>query len=245
MISFGVRMYALGALALGLVGLVWGDFALVWQPVPAGVPGRTLLAYLFAGLLSVGALATNVRRSAAGGAALLCGLFALVVVLLHVPHIITHPFVFGTYSSIAEQLALSCGGLVAYALIVAQAPLQRRLGQDIFALCLLVFGAAHFFYLKDTAELVPAWLPPGQRFWAILTGVAHIAAGAAILTRIQARLAAVLLTIMFASFSALIHIPLLWSDPHSHFYWVMNAMNAALTGSAWVIAASLGAEQRR
>jgi hypothetical protein len=60
MISFGSRVYGLGAIALGLAGLVWGDFALVWQPVPPGVPGRTALAYATGQRL-------RARRSTGGG----------------------------------------------------------------------------------------------------------------------------------------------------------------------------------
>jgi uncharacterized membrane protein YphA (DoxX/SURF4 family) len=101
--------------------------------------------------------------------------------------------------------------------------------------CLLIFGLAHFLYLDFTASMVPAWLPGGQKFWAVLTGAAHLAAGAALLTGIQARLAAILLTIMFATFSVLVHLPLLVADPHSHLNWVMNAINLALTGAAWAM----------
>lgn len=46
--NLGGRVYGLGAVALGLVGLVWGDFATVWQPVqalPFTVPHRMTLAY--------------------------------------------------------------------------------------------------------------------------------------------------------------------------------------------------------
>jgi hypothetical protein len=35
MMTFGGRVYGPGAFILGVVGLVGGDFALVWQPVPA------------------------------------------------------------------------------------------------------------------------------------------------------------------------------------------------------------------
>ena len=44
--------------------------------------------------------------------------------------------------------------------------------------------------------MLPQWLPPTQEFWAYATGVAHIAAGLAILTGVQARPAAILLTAM-------------------------------------------------
>jgi uncharacterized membrane protein len=110
-----------------------------------------------------------------------------------------------------------------------------RLAVITMGVCLLIFGVAHFLYLDFTASMVPAWLPGGQKFWAVLTGAAHLAAGAALLTGIQARLAAILLTIMFATFSVLVHLPLLVADPHSHLNWVMNAINLALTGAAWTM----------
>ena len=46
-----VLFYALGAVGLGLTGLVFGDFARQWQPVPAWVPLRAPLAYLSAAFI--------------------------------------------------------------------------------------------------------------------------------------------------------------------------------------------------
>lgn len=243
MIPLGIRVYALGALALGLVGLAWDDFALQWQPVPAGMPGRAALAYLFAASVVAAAVAVNLRRAAAVGAAVLCGLFTLVV-LLHAPEVATHPLVVGAWSGLAEQLALASAALLAWALLAAPGRRAERalaVGRLAFGACLLAFGLAHYFYLDFTAGMVPRWLPPGQSFWAAVTGAAHIAAGVAILARRRAHLAAVLLTVMFAGFGVLIHAPLLRADAHSHLNWVMNAMNLALTGSAWVLADALAA----
>jgi uncharacterized membrane protein YphA (DoxX/SURF4 family) len=90
-----------------------------------------------------------------------------------------------------------------------------------------------------TAPLVPKWLPPTQEFWACATGIGHIAAGIAILTGGQARLAAILLTAMYASFTLLVHGPMLLADPSSHAIWSENAENLALIGTAWVVADSL------
>src|SRR5437763_529874 len=76
-----------------------------------------------------------------------------------------------------------------------------------FGACLLVFGTSHFLYAQFTASLVAAWLPPSRLFWAYATGAAQIAAGLAMLTGVKARLAAILLTIMYAAFGLLVHIP--------------------------------------
>jgi uncharacterized membrane protein YphA (DoxX/SURF4 family) len=90
-----------------------------------------------------------------------------------------------------------------------------------------------------TVPLVPQWLPPSQTFWAYATGFAHIAAGLAILTGVQARLAAILLTIMYASFTPLVHVPTILADPSKFWNWTENALNIALAGVAWVVADSL------
>ena len=73
----------------------------------------------------------------------------------------------------------------------------------------------------------------------IATGIGFLAAGLAILARVRARLAATLLTAMIASFTLLIHIPMLLKDHSSHFNWTELAINLADLGAAWVLADSL------
>jgi uncharacterized membrane protein YphA (DoxX/SURF4 family) len=235
-----VRIFGLAAVALGLVGLVWGDFAAVWQPVAKDLPGRTALAYAVAIAFLTAGLAMQWRRSAGLGALGLTALYSLGVILLHLPRVIAHPSVFVTWSGVAEQLALVAGGLAAYACCAQFDPpkLQRllKIGRLIFGVCLIVFALAHLFYLAPTAELVPKWLPPGQTFWAYATAAGHFAAGIAILSGVLVRTAAMLLTAMFVVFGILVHAPTIFIDPHTHFNWAANAINFALIGSAWVIA---------
>ena len=40
-----LTLLAIGLLGLGVLALIYGDFALVWQPVPAWLPARTAVAY--------------------------------------------------------------------------------------------------------------------------------------------------------------------------------------------------------
>jgi uncharacterized membrane protein YphA (DoxX/SURF4 family) len=239
--SVALRVYGLAAMALGLVGLCSGDFAAVWQPVPKSLPSRTALAYLVAAIFLAAGLAMQLKRSARIGALILTVLYSTGVVLLHLPQIVTKPSVFVEWSGAAEQLALVAGGLLAYAFCAPSRTenMQRvvKIAQYLFGVCLLFFGAAHLFYLKPTADFVPAWIPPGQLFWAYATAAGHFAAGVAILSGVATRLAAILLTVMFIAFSILVHAPNLFADP-SHFNWAANAINFALVASAWLIAAS-------
>lgn len=238
-----VRIYGLAAVALGLVGLVWGDFAAVWQPDPNGVPERTTLAYAVAVAPLLAGLAMQWRRAAARGALALTVLYSLGVLFLCVPRVFAHPSVFVTWYGVAEEMALAAAGLVVYAYCAQLEPTAAerlaKIGRLIFGACLIVFGLAHLFYLAYTAKMVPSWLPPGQTFWVYATAAGHFAAGIAILSGVYARTAARLLTAMFVVFGILVHAPTVFIEPHTHVNWVENAINFALIGSAWVIAASL------
>lgn len=237
------RLYSLGIIALAIVCLAWGSFD-PSQPLPKDFPARTALAYIAAAFMLLAGAAIQWRRTTAQAAAALAAYYTLIVVILMNGRVILrHPTEYASYSSTAEQLALAAAALIIYAASAGIDPRTAgrliRLAQIAFGLCALLFGGAHFFYMNYTAPLIPHWLPPSQTFWAYATGVAHIAAGLAILSGIQARLAAGLLTIMYASFTPLVHIPLLLADPNSHSSWSENALNLALTGAAWVIASSL------
>jgi uncharacterized membrane protein len=241
--TFGRRIYGLGVMALAAGCLTWGDFD-PGQPVPRDLPHRTALAYAAAALLLVAGAAVEWRRIAAWGAAALTAYYAIIVVILMNGRLLlTHYAEYVTYENIVMQLAIAAGGLIVYAanadIDAALAARLTRLGQLVFGVCALIFGGAHFAYVKFTASLVPKWLPPSQQFWVYATGVGFVAAGFAILTRLQARLAAILLTAMLASFTLLIHIPMLLADHSSHANWTELAINLADLGAAWVIADSL------
>ena len=246
--AVGWRVYGLGVMALGIVCLALGDFH-PGQPVPKEFPDRTVLAYAAAAFMLVAGAAIEWRRAVVWGSLAITAYFALVVVILMNGHVLLgHYAEFLTYEGLAIQVAITAGGLIVFAthanIDAALATRLTRLGQIAFGICALIFGAAHFVYMNYTAPLVPKWLPPSQEFWGYATGVGHIAAGIAILTGVKARLAAILLTIMFASFTPLVHVPMLLATPSSHWIWNENAVNIALIGAAWVVADSLARRKR-
>ena len=246
--AFGWRVFGLGVMALGMVCLAFGEFVL-GQPVPRDFSNPIALAYAAAVFMLVTGAAIEWPRTTVRGAAALTAFYALfVVILMDGRYVLAHVAEFGTYSGVAEQVAITAGGLIVYAtharIDATLAARLTRLGQVMFGGCALLFGGAHFVYLSLTAPLVPRWLPPGQEFWAYATGLGHIAAGLAIVTGIKARLAAILLTAMYASFGLLVHAPMLLAHPTSQAIWTENAINLALTGVAWVVADSLARSRR-
>lgn len=243
-VPLGWRVYGLGVMALGMTCLAFGEFD-PGQSVPENFPARTALAYMAGVFMVVAAAAVGWRRTAVWGAASLTGYYAVFVLLLMNGRLLLTDYaVYGTYEGIAMQMAIGAAGLIVYATAAQiDAPLAARLthlGQLAFGICALIWGGAHFVYMNLTVPLIPKWLPPGQVFWGSVTGVCFIAAGVAILTGIKARLAAILLTVMIASFGVLANGRMLVADHSSHWNWTESALNLALIGGAWVTADSLG-----
>jgi uncharacterized membrane protein YphA (DoxX/SURF4 family) len=247
--GLGNRVYGLAAIALGVIGLIWGDFAAPWHAVPPELlaPSSGIyvpLAYAVSALFVIGGLAMQTRRTAAGGALVLAALFA-VFALLWGYRVVEVPGLFATWLGFAEQSALVIGGAVAAvnALHDDDHPRRALIGRLAFGLCLLAFGAAHIIYVKQTAGMVPVYLPH-QDWWACATGAADILAGVALLSGIMAVLASRLVVLMFIGFGALVWAPQLWNVPITHLSWGGNAINLALIGAAWVIADSIAAAKR-
>jgi uncharacterized membrane protein YphA (DoxX/SURF4 family) len=238
------RIYGLGAIALGLTGLVWGDFAVVWQPARNGYAGPTPLGYAVAVLPLLAGLTMQWQRAAFFGALALFVPYCLAIIFFDVPRGFAQPSEFGAWYGVLENSALAVGAFIIctfYArLEPATAERLSRSARVVFGICLIYFGLAHHVYLANTVSFVPPWLPPSQTFWAYATGAGHVAAGIAIIFGIYARLGAMLLTAMFIVFAILVHPHrVLITLPHNHFAWGENAVNFALIGSAWVVAASI------
>jgi uncharacterized membrane protein YphA (DoxX/SURF4 family) len=239
-----VRIYGLGAVALGLTGLIWGDFAVVWEPSPKGYGGPTSLGYAVALVPLLAGLAMQWQRAALFGAVALFVPYCVAIIFFDFPRGFAHAAEFGAWYGVLENSALAAAALIICTfygpLEAATAERVSKIARIIFGICLIYFGLAHHFYLANTVSMVPAWLPPGQTFWAYATGAGHVLAGIAIISGVYARLATMLLAGMFIVFTILVHVPRVFITlPHNHFAWGENAVNIALIGSAWVIAASI------
>ena len=233
--NFNTTLYALGAILLGAVGICFHDFALQWQPVPAGIGMRSQLVYLSGILLIIGGGAILTRKGERVGALLLAAFYGLWVIALHLPLAFASWRHIGAWNGPAEITLMSMGGLA----LVASGAGQFRgtltlVARVLAGACAIVFGCAHFNYVDFTASMVPAWIP-NHVFWAYATGAGHLAAGVALVSGIQARLAATLLAAMMASFVVLLHVPRVIAHPGLHVEWLMLGASASLAGAAWLI----------
>jgi uncharacterized membrane protein YphA (DoxX/SURF4 family) len=245
--NLGARIYGLGAIFIGVTGILWANFATGWMPPPANLPGHDALAYIVGALFVLGGILINLPRMTAWGAALLTIVFATGAILLDFTRLAMHLPEFGYWENSAEQFVIISCGAIAFAMSADINPqLSQRIQQVariVFALSLFIFGAAHFVYFKYSETFVPSHLPPSQAFWVAFCGIAAIAAGLAILSGILDLLAARLLTLMYVIFQVLVHIPFVAGDPANHGKWIENDVNLILIGCAWIVADSLAARK--
>jgi uncharacterized membrane protein YphA (DoxX/SURF4 family) len=85
-------------------------------------------------------------------------------------------------------------------------------GPFFFGWPLAVFGAQHIVFLSEVVNGVPAWMP-GHLFWAMLVGIALIAAALSMTTGIMAERAALMVGVMLFFFVLMIYVPNLVQNP--------------------------------
>jgi uncharacterized membrane protein YphA (DoxX/SURF4 family) len=236
LVRLGQVLLGVGMIALGGMGIAYADFIMEWTQVPEHLPAHAAFAYVHGVVLVAAGLAFVVGK-AIRLAALALGTVWLLWTLLCIP------LVFATWRGRsgleAELLGMTCGIFTLAALVP---PMNRTLVlvcRYAFALCLPVYGMVHFLIPAGVASWIPRWIPGPAFFWAYFTGVAHCAAGVALLTGVLARLATKLFAIMLSSWVLILHIPRVAATPHDRHEWLTLFIALSLSGVAWIMAGSL------
>jgi uncharacterized membrane protein len=246
-----LTLFAVGMIGLGALGLIYGDFALVWQPVAAWVPGRTALAYVAAIVMLVGGFGLLFEATVRWAVRVLF-VYCIVWALLKVPALFAAPQIEAVWLGFGELAVLLAGGWTLFARLggAGEGSYLRwlsgengvRAARYFFAVFLIPIGLSHLMYVKETAELVPAWLPY-RIGWAYLTGVGQMACGLGVLFGVLPRLAAICEAGMISIFGLLVWLPRAVAAPKARLPWTAFWITWAIGAGAWVVAANIEARK--
>src|SRR5581483_1735635 len=231
-------VFGAAAVLFGVIALMWHD-ADTWQnlqhiwslPLGTIIGGCLMTAQIASGI------AIQHPRAVRSASVVLCVVY-LCFTLACVPDIIAASNVYERYGgSFFLFFSLLCGAIALYAAIDAASAIRlRRLARLGLGISAISFTLDQALLLRQTAQLVPKWIPPNQMFWAIVTTVAFGLAAVAILINRRARLAIRLRTLMLALFGLLVWVPQLIVHPKAHFNWSECALTFLVTGAAWTVA---------
>jgi uncharacterized membrane protein len=231
--DIGAVLFAGAMVGIGLQH-VWIQDFLRFEPVAEWVPFRPALAVLF-GMALAAAGASSLARPSGRGPMVLTAILAGLIVLVEGPALVTHLGTGNRWTTMFKALALG-GAATALAGRRAKPPSAslRRWGGLMYGASLPVYGALHFIYPRLTATIVPAWIP-GRLIWVYVIGVAFVLSGAAIVTGVMRRQAALLIGVMFAIWVVILHGPRVVATPHVSVEWTNVLVAVAMAGGAWII----------
>lgn len=236
-LPYGRIVFGVSAILFGLMLTAWHD-ADAWQALPiAKLP--VWIADIFSILLIVGGFGIVLFPRTLRTDALILGFVTVVFSLACIPAIVQYPTQFFTYGNFFEFFSLVCGAIALYAMSEpdpARAATAARVARIALGVCAVSFTVAQIVYPKITADLVPAWLPPNQMFWVILTTIAFGLAAIAILIDRQARLATQLMGLMLVLFGLIVWVPILIAHPEKHFNWSEIILNYLIAGATLLVA---------
>jgi hypothetical protein len=245
--KLGVWFYGVGTALTGLLNIAWLAFDPSHQPIQAlgKVPDQSLLACVAGVWLVAAGVAILRRRSAKIGAAA-CASAYLIFAAMYLPRgyaaVHAHGWVMGVLSiafGLAQQVMLIAPAAIVYASFAStDSVLQARTmiaGRWMLGVPPIVFGLLHLVGIRVFASIVPRWMGFGH-FWAAITGIAFILAGAAICLGIKDVLAARLLALMLLLFEGLVEVPPIFSRLHNQATWGAATYNVAAIGACLIFA---------
>jgi hypothetical protein len=220
---YGRIFFGASAVLFGVIALMWHD-ANTWQNLQHiwSLPFGTVIGGCLMIAQIAGGIGVVYPRTSRLGSVVLCVVY-LCFSLACIPDIIAASNVYERYGgSFFLFFSLLCGAVALFAATeenAARALLFGRLARFGLGVCAISFTLGQILLPRETAHLVPRWIPPNQMFWAMLTTIAFGLAAVAILIDRQARLAIRLLTLMLALFGVTVWIPHVIAHPEAHFNW--------------------------
>ncbi|SDF40034.1 hypothetical protein [Terriglobus roseus] len=252
----GVWLYGSATIATGVVNIVWLKFEASHQPIAAlgHLTSEPVLAVL-SGIWLVAAGIALLRRPTAWIGASASALIYIAFALLWVSRYAAMAHAVGVRFDLlvfclggaGMQLLLAAPAAVLYA-VARPGSLPKgsalAITRWMLGVPLITFAMGHLINTRGYGRFVPHWVPFGL-FFVVLTGIAFLLAGCAILARIRDVLAARMLALMLLLFEFTVEIPPAFSNPHSQGAWGGAIYNLTAIGACLVFVEFAGRSQQR
>ena len=243
-LSWSTVLYAVSAIAFGLIEIITGNFHKGLLPVPVSVPGRTILAYssgIIFVILGIGLFMNRWRTIAA----FYLGIVWLIYfVILHLILLSTDIYNAGEWTATFEVLILSSG---AFFLMKIDSDANRgvgnltRVARTLFAisryalaLSLAVFAILHFKYAEYISTLIPGWIP-AKLFLANFIGAGFLLTAISIVINKLTRLSTALIGFMFLLWVFILHSPRALAAMNSEPEWTSLFVAMASSGTCLML----------
>ena len=238
----GRILFGISIVAFGIEQFIFSNFISGLILPPAWLSGHIFIVYLVAAFFVVTGISIVGGLKSQVAAYVLTIFWFLCMVSMQMPALIAKPANGGFWTTVFEVLAI-CGSALLVAGMSPGEQSQRSkkaimLGRIFYGISLSVFGVLHFVFVVYVAYVQPGWIPR-HVFWAYFTGVAHIAAGLSIVTKVLARLASILLAIMFGLWVLILHLPRSLHDLHNQGEWNSGIIALAMCAGALLVYGSL------
>src|SRR5438477_646659 len=132
--------FAIGMIGMGVLALIYGDFALVWQPVPQWVPGRTALAYACGVIMVLGGFGLLARATRRWAVRILFP-YLIIWALLKVPGLGILFSIFPRVAAYAEAAMIGVFTLLVWVPKIVATP-KARLPWTAFFISWVIAAAA-------------------------------------------------------------------------------------------------------
>jgi uncharacterized membrane protein len=191
------KAYPLGRVCLAVPLAVFGAEHLtspqaIMRGVPAWMPGKLFWTYLVGVALIAAALSFIFQVGIRLSATLLGIMFFCFVAMIDLPGAIAAPHNRFAWTLAARELAFSAGAIL---LAITSGARERAPGENraatgalyLIALISIFYGVEQFLHPEcvpavPLVKVTPLWIPFAH-FWTVLTGIAMVIGGAAMLVR--------------------------------------------------------------
>jgi len=237
-------LFVAGLIGLGIVGGIVHDFALVWQPVPEGLPSRAAVATATALLMLVLGIGLTTRPTRAWAVRILL-VYLLLWASLKLPAVWVAPKMEAVWLGLGELTMLLAGGWTLFArlgevpegsaLSFLAGERGVRMARILFAISVIPVGLSHIVYADITAGYVPHWLPY-RIGWAYLTGAGQIASGLGLLFGVLPSIAAWAEAGQISLYTLLVWGPAVIAAPKTRLPWTAFFISWIIGAAAWAVA---------